>query len=48
MFKQFQPLGSINMCVLSCIYMHGIAGLLGSVKSLTAGLAEPWPSVSVL
>ena len=39
-FEQFQRLGRDNMCVLHA-YAHGIGGLLGSEKSLTAGLAEP-------
>ena len=39
-FGQFQSLVSDSMCVLLA-YTHGIAGLLGSDKSLIAGLAEP-------
>ena len=46
-FGQFQSLVSDSMCVLVA-YAHIIAGLLGSDKSLPAGLAEPRPRISDL
>ena len=47
MFEQFLRLGSVSIRVLGCKYTR-IAGLLGSDKSLTVGLAKPWPSASDL